>query len=133
MRKWLYLAASCVAASCVTAPPVFAPLSVVLAQDQDKQDQDKPAIAPQPRTINLTQEQRYVIKENVKDLTVPKAPASAPDKIGDVVPRDIDLHELPPEVAKKVAQVRSHLFFVAGNGAIVLVSPTDRRVADVIN
>jgi hypothetical protein len=27
------------------------------------QDADKPAIAPQPRTINLTQEQRFIIKE----------------------------------------------------------------------
>ena len=25
------------------------------------QDADKPAIAPQPRTINLTQEQRFII------------------------------------------------------------------------
>jgi hypothetical protein len=32
------------------------------------QDTDKPAIAPPPRTTNLTQEQRFIIKENVKDL-----------------------------------------------------------------
>ena len=38
------------------------------------QDADKPAIAPQPRTINLTQEQRFIIKENVKDLGLSKAP-----------------------------------------------------------
>jgi len=136
MRKWLYPAVSCVAAL-----TIFPPVPVTLAQDQEKpaiaplpQGSEKPAIAPQPRTINLTQEQRYIIKENVKDLTVPKAPASAPEKIGDVVPRDIDLHSLPPEVAKKVAQARSHLFFVKeGSSAIVLVSPNDRRVADVIN
>jgi hypothetical protein len=33
-----------------------------------------------------------------------------------------------------VAQAKSHLYFVKeGNNAIVLVSPNDRRVADVIH
>jgi hypothetical protein len=36
------------------------------------QEQEKPAIAPIPRTINLTQEQRFIIKENLKDLHLPK-------------------------------------------------------------
>ena len=95
--------------------------------------QDKPAVAPLPRTINLTEEQRHIIKENVKDMAVPKAPANAPETIGDVVPLDISLSQLPLLAGKKVAQARSHLFFVKeGNDAIVLVSQDDRRVADVI-
>ena len=98
------------------------------------QDTDKPAIAPQPCTINLTQEQRFIIKENVKDLGLPKARKDAPETIGDPVPQDIALHPLPPEVATKVSQARSHLFFIKeGNNAIVLVTPDDRRVADVIH
>jgi hypothetical protein len=97
------------------------------------QDADKPAIAPQPRTINLTQEQRFIIKENVKDLGLAKAPADAPETIGDLVPQNIELHSLPAEVATKVSQARSHSFFIKdGNNAIILVSPSDRRVADVI-
>jgi hypothetical protein len=97
------------------------------------QDADKPAIAPQPRTINLTQEQRFIIKEIVKDLGLAKAPADAPETIGDPVPQNIELHSLPPELAAKVSQARSHSFFIKdGNNAIVLVSPNDRRVADVI-
>ena len=107
----------------------FLPGHVLLAQDQDK-----PAVAPLPRTINLTEEQRHIIKENVKDMAVPKAPANAPETIGDVVPLDIKLSPLPPLAGKKVAQARSHLFFVKkGNDAIVLVSPDDHRVADVIH
>jgi hypothetical protein len=70
------------------------------------QDADKPAIAPQPRTINLTQEQRFIIKENVKDLGLAKAPADAPETIGDPVPQNIELHSLPSEVAAKVSQAR---------------------------
>jgi hypothetical protein len=90
-------------------------------------------VPPQPRTINLTQEQRFTIKENVKDLDVPKAPKDAPETIGDSVPANIVLHALPSEVGAKVSQVRSHMFFIKeDNHAIVLVSPNDRRVADVI-
>jgi hypothetical protein len=97
------------------------------------QDIDKPTIAPQPRTINLTQEQRFIIKENIKDLGLSKAPKDAPETIGDPVPQNIELHALPSEVASKVSQVRSHSFFIKeGDNAIVLVSPNDRRVADVI-
>jgi hypothetical protein len=107
----------------------FAPSPPALAQEQEK-----PAIAPLPRTVNLTQEQRFIIKENVKDLPLPKASSNAPETIGDLVPEDVKLYSLPPVVAQKVAQARSHLFFVKeGNNAIVLVSPNDRRVADVIH
>jgi hypothetical protein len=55
------------------------------------QEVDKPAIPPQPRTINLTQEQRFVIRENVKDLALSKASKDAPETIGDPVPPDIVL------------------------------------------
>ena len=112
-------------------------LGVALFSSQEAlraQDVSKPAILPQPRTINLTQEQRFIIKENVKDLGLSKARKDAPETIGDPVPQDIGLHSLPPEVATKVPQARSHLFFTKdGDNAIVLVSPNDRRVADVIH
>ena len=96
------------------------------------QEQEKPVIAPIPRTINLTQEQRFIIKENLKDLHLPKASSNAPETIGDVVPQNIELHPLPTEATRKVPQARSHLFFVKEDNAIVLVSPSDHRVADVI-
>ena len=92
-----------------------------------------PVVAPAPRTINLTQEQRFIIKEIVfKDLNIPKARADAPEKIGDTVPQNIVLHPMPALLAEKVPQGRSHSFFVKEDNAIVLVSPNDRRVADVI-
>jgi hypothetical protein len=94
---------------------------------------NKPAIPPEPRTINLPQEQRFTIKENVKDLGLSKARKDAPETVGDPVPQNIELHPLPSEVATKVPRARSHSFFIKeGDNAIVLVSPNDRRVADVI-
>jgi hypothetical protein len=106
---------------------LFAPLSGV-----EGQSNPEPAIAPAPRTINLTAEQRFIIKEIVyKDLDVPKAQAGAPETIGDPVPPEIVLHDMTPELAQKVPAAKSHKFYVTAD-AIVLVSPSDRRVADVI-
>lgn len=108
-------------------------VALCLQEVSGAQDVNKPAIPPQPRTINLTQEQRFIIKENVKDLDLSKAPKDAPETIGDQVPQNIELHTLPPEVAAKVSQARSHSFFIKeGDNAIVLVSPNDRKIADVI-
>ena len=113
MHRCLYFVVSC-----FSILVNFAPSHLVLAQEQEK-----PAIAPIPRTINLTQEQRFIIKENLKDLHLPKASSNAPETIGDVVPQSIELHSLPTEAIRKVPQARSHLFFMKENNAIVLVSP----------
>jgi hypothetical protein len=113
--------------STVIAIALFAPLSEVEAQSKTK-----PVIAPPSRTINLTAEQRFMIKEIVlKDLNVPKAEAGAPESIGDPVPSSVELHEMTPALAEKVPQAKSHKFYVTAN-AIVLVSASDHKVADVI-
>jgi len=112
---------------------VFCP-PVLSQSNQEIRGTDAPAVAPARRTINLTQEQRFIIREIVlKDLNVAKARADAPETIGDAVPENIDLHPMSPELAAKVPQGRSHTFFVKQDNAIVLVSPSDRRVADVIH
>ena len=91
-----------------------------------------PAIGPAPRTVNLTAEQEFIIREIVlKDLNVSRAKPDAPETIGDAVPENIELHPIPPEVAAKVPQVKSHEFFVKDD-KVILVSPSDRRIADVI-
>jgi hypothetical protein len=89
-----------------------------------------PAVAPAPR-LKLTAEQEYIIREVVlKDSNVQKE-NSAPETVGDVVPDDVKLYPLPPEVIQKVPQARSHMFFIKED-EVILVSSSDRRVADVI-
>jgi hypothetical protein len=111
----------------IAALVLLAPLSAV-----EGQSDTEPAIAPAPRTVNLTTEQRFIIKEIVyKDLKVPKAAAGAPESIGDPVPADVELHDMTAELGKKVPGAKSHKFYVTAD-AIVLVSPADRTVADVI-
>jgi hypothetical protein len=74
----------------------------------------------------------FIIREIVlKDLNVPKAKPDAPETVGDMVPENVELYPIPPEVAEKVPQVKSHKFFVKDN-KVILVSSSDRLIADVI-
>jgi hypothetical protein len=112
--------------STVIAIALFAPLSEVKGQSSTKS-----VIAPPSRTINLTAEQRFMIKEIVlKDLNVPKAPG-APESIGVPVPPSVELHDMTPTLAEKVPQAKAHKFYLTAH-AIVLVSASDHKVADVI-
>ena len=88
-----------------------------------------PAVTPQ-RKLNLTVEQRYVIRENIKDVN--REPISAPPPaVGEPVAQNIRLQPMPDAVAQKVPQVKAHKFFVA-NGEIVIVDPKDNTVAERI-
>jgi hypothetical protein len=84
----------------------------------------------QPK-LNLTLEDRYTIKELIKDLRVAPAPGKEDVSIGNEVPGNVKLEPMPAEVAAKVPKIKSHLFFVDGN-KIVLVEAKDRKVVDVI-
>ena len=98
-----------------------------------------PAPAPAPgsspvptRSIKITAEQGYIIKENVV-----KAPAtsgqgdSAKVEIGGKAPSGSSLQEFPELVVEKVPAVKSHKFFVS-NGQVVIVEPKDNTIADSI-
>jgi hypothetical protein len=84
------------------------------------------------RTINLTLEQRHIIKEIVlKDMKVQKETANVPLEVGAKIPTSITTHPFPKEIASKVPQVRSHAFFVKDD-RVVVVDPKENVIADVI-
>jgi len=90
-----------------------------------------PVAAP-ARTVNITQEQRHVIKEIIlKDLKFKDEPQAAPVKVDEVVPTGIVLHPIPVEVSAKVPQVRTHSFFVK-DSRVVVVDPKNSKIADVV-
>lgn len=83
-----------------------------------------------PRSIQLSAQQDYVIKENLKDMHIEQVPRTKDIRIGDKVPSDIGLHEFPPLVVEKVPKVKTYKFFITEN-QIVLVSPQN-EIADII-
>jgi hypothetical protein len=92
-----------------------------------------PTPAPEVRTskINLTVEQRHVIKEIIKDLPVAKAPDDAQVTTGSAAPAGAQPQPFPAEIAEKVPQIKSHKFFVKGR-QIVIVSPDSNDVVEII-
>ena len=83
-------------------------------------------------TINLTAEQRYVLKENLlKDPNVKKVPADTSIAIGSTVPANILVQPLPPTVREKVSQIQSHGFFVKVD-AVILVNTEKNTIEAVI-
>jgi hypothetical protein len=88
-------------------------------------------IVPTQSKINLTLEQRHVIKEIVKDLKIQPAPAGTDISVGAELPQTIKLETIPNEIAAKVPQIKSHQFLVKDN-KVVLVEPKDHKVVEVI-
>jgi Protein of unknown function (DUF1236) len=83
-----------------------------------------------PRSIQLSAQQGYVIKENVKDMHIKQLSRTKMIRIGDKVPSDIGLHDFPPLVVEKVPKVKTYKFFITEN-QIVLVNPQN-EIADII-
>jgi hypothetical protein len=87
---------------------------------------------PLPK-INLSMEQRHVIKEIVlKDMKPKRAPADTAAAIGDAVPPGVEVQPFPPEIYGKIPQLKSHGFFVRGN-QVVVVSQKDNKIEDLID
>jgi hypothetical protein len=87
-------------------------------------------------TVNLTMEQRHVIKEIIlKDLKITEPAdqaAKVPTEVGQAVPAGIPLQPMPVEVAVKVPQIKGHSFLVKGD-KVVVIDPKDNKVAALID
>jgi hypothetical protein len=81
--------------------------------------------------LNLTLEQRHVIKEIIKDMKTESAGAEVAPSVGDPIPAGVKLQPMPADIAQKVPQVKTHTFFVTDE-QIVIVDPKDSKVAEVI-
>jgi hypothetical protein len=84
------------------------------------------------RSIKITAEQGYVIKENVVKVPATSGQGdSAKVEIGEKAPNSSTLQDFPQLVVEKVPAVKGHKFFVS-NGQVVVVDPKDNTIADII-
>ncbi len=111
-------------ALCTGATMIFAaPAAHAQALNNDTQ----PA-----RPVNLSMEQRHVIKEIIlKDLKVAPVTASVPTNIGDTIPAGVPLQPIPVEVASKVPQMKTHSFIVKDD-AVLIVDPNNNTIAEKV-
>ena len=93
-----------------------------------------PAVKPQD-TVNLTMEQRHIIKEIIiKDMKIAQPPdqaAKLPTEVGDTVPSGIPLQPMPVEVSAKIPQIKAHSFLVKDD-KVIIVDPKDNKVAALV-
>jgi len=101
------------------------------ARAQTPAPAQSPTVPPQPK-VNLSLEQRHVIKELIKDINVSPAPQNVETTVGATVPAAIKLNPMPQAVADKVPQIKSHLFFVE-DGKVVIVDPKENKIVDAID
>jgi hypothetical protein len=100
-------------------------------------DAQVPSTAPVMKPteqVNLTMEQKHIIKEIIiKDLkaTAPDQATKVPTKVGDTVPTGIPLQPIPVEVSAKVPQLKSHSFLVKDD-KVVIIDPKDNKVAALV-
>ncbi len=94
--------------------------------------QQEPGAPPAAaRTVNLTLEQRHVIRELVQELKVGQAADGQKVAAGDDVPAKVELQPIPALIGQKVPQIRSHRFYVTQQ-QIVIVDPQDQKIVEVI-
>ncbi len=83
-----------------------------------------------PRSIHLSAQQDYIIKENLKDMRIKQVPRTKEIRIGNKVPSNVGLHAFPPFVVEKVPKVKMYKFFKT-ESQIVVVNPQN-VIADII-
>jgi Protein of unknown function (DUF1236) len=108
---------------------------LVMAAPVRGQTPAAPALTPAVPTqvkINITLEQRHVIREIIKDLNISPAKQSIETDVGVTVPATIELSPMPQGVSEKVPQIKSHLFFLA-DGKIVIVDPKENKIVEAID
>ncbi len=115
---------ACLIALAMMFLPAVVPIPQSVAQAPERE-------APPVSKINITVEQRHVIREVIKDLAVAKAPAEAKVTTGSSAPSEAVLRSFPPEITDKVPQIKSHKFFVNGD-QIVIVSPDGNDIVEII-
>ena len=90
-----------------------------------------PVVKP-AETVNLTMEQKHIIKEIIlKDLKTASQEQAVPTQVGDTVPPGIPLQPIPVEVSAKVPQLKTHSFVVKGD-KVVIIDPKDNKVAALV-
>jgi hypothetical protein len=117
----LMLPVVCTTGHAQTPPPAPAP----------QQDRVPTSPVPPVRKLNLTLEQRYTIREIVKDKQAATAPADARIAVGEPVPQGVIPQPMPSEIARKVPQIKAHRYFVTAQ-QIVIVDPKDNKITEVI-
>lgn len=89
-------------------------------------------IATSRRSVNLTEENRHIIREIVlKGSKVSPDIGTAKPQIGDIVPTSVTTYDFPEEVSGKIAALKSYRYFIKDD-SVIIVDAGESKVADVV-
>lgn len=89
-------------------------------------------IATSRRSVNLTEENRHIIREIVlKGSKVSPDIGTAKPQIGDIVPTSVTTYDFPEEVSSKIAALKAYRYFIKDD-SVVIVDASESKVADVV-
>ena len=86
-----------------------------------------------PRPLNLTQQQKQTIEQQLSAKKAQAVPASFTAEVGAKVPQSVILHPLPQKVGSKIKQAKNDDYAKLKNKEILITSPTNRQVVAVIH
>jgi hypothetical protein len=109
--------------------PVIA--STAYAQAPASPAVPQPGVAPTTPKLNLTLEQRFTIREIIKDKKSEGTSGDVQVAVGEAVPAGVTPQPMPTDVGQKVPQVKAHRYFLTAH-QIVIVDPKDNKVAEVV-
>jgi len=111
-----------------SALPIESPLVRFAQVLQSQQD----PIATSRRSINLTEENRHVIREVVlKGSKVTPEIGTARPQIGDIVPSSVTTYDFPEEVSRKISALKAYRYFIKDD-SVVIVEANESKIADVV-
>ena len=88
--------------------------------------------APTPPSVNLTMDNKHVLRENLLKGTALKRESDRGElKPGSIVPASVQFHAFPAEISGKISTVRAYEFFLTED-AIIIVEPQERKVVEII-
>jgi len=82
--------------------------------------------------LNLTTAQKQTIYQSVKNEKSQPMPAGFQARPGATVPQTVELHALPISVASQWPASKDYQFAKMQNNEVLLVSPKDRHVAEIV-
>jgi len=82
--------------------------------------------------LTLTPAQQQTIYQSVASEKGQTAPAGFQAKVGEKAPQSLSIHQLPSSATGQVSAVKEYQYAKLANNEVLLISPKDRQVEEII-
>ena len=82
--------------------------------------------------LNLTSAQKQTIYQSVASEKGQTAPAGFQARVGEKAPQSLAMHQLPASATGQVSAAKGYDYAKLANNEVLLISPKDRQVDEII-